>query len=198
MQNRDESVPGLTETDEADREHQDELLSFHIADEEYAVDILRVREIRGWGNVTRIPRVPDYVRGVLNMRGAVVPVIDLRLRFGLEAQEYGPATVLVVLRTGSGEDKRDVGVVVDAVSDVYSVAPKDVKPAPDFGGGGDSNFIKGLTTQDESMVIILDVDRLLDTRDLNRVESRAAEAGVDGRTDTGDADGADASIARTA
>lgn len=181
MQTRDDNVPGLTAADEAtgsNREHQDELLSFHIADEEYAVDILRVREIRGWGNVTRIPRVPEYVRGVLNMRGAVVPVIDLRLRFGLEAQEYGPATVLVVLRTGDGDSKRDVGVVVDAVSDVYSVSPEDVKPAPDFGMAAGDSFIKGLTTQDESMVIILDVDRLLDTRDLSRVERQLADEGT--------------------
>ncbi|MEE4384274.1 MAG: chemotaxis protein CheW [Pseudomonadales bacterium] len=152
-----------------------ELLSFRIEEEEYAVDILRVREIRGWGPVTRIPRMPDYVRGVLNLRGAIVPVIDLRMRFGLEPLEYGPTTVVVILHVEAEDRVQDIGVVVDAVSDVYAVDPGRIQPPPEFGTHLDAGFLKGLISQNDHLIIVVDVDRVLDTRTLASAAS-ASEA----------------------
>lgn len=147
-------------------EQHDEVLSFYLAEEEYAIDILRVQEIRGWGNVTRIPRMPDYVKGVLNLRGSVVPVIDLRLRFGLQPIEYGPTTVIIIVTIYANQKKRDMGVVVDAVSDVYSLSSDEIKPPPEFGGNVDGCFLKGLITKEEQMIIVLDIDRILNSGEL--------------------------------
>lgn len=145
---------------------RDEVLSFQLADEEYAVDILRVQEIRGWGKVTRIPRMPSYVQGVLNLRGAVVPVIDLRLRFGLEPADYGPTTVIIIVNVHSGDKDRDMGIVVDAVSDVYALESDELKPAPEFGTSLHGHFLKGLITKEENMIIVLDIDRILNSDEL--------------------------------
>lgn len=134
-------------------------LSFRLADEEYGLDILGVREIRGWQRVTRIPRSPPFVLGVLNLRGAVVPVMDLRLRFGLPQVEYTVTTVTIVVAV----EDRLFGVVVDAVSDVLDVAGDAVRPAPDFGAAVDTAYIRGLTSQGERMVMLLDAARLLAT-----------------------------------
>ena len=144
-----------------------------LAGEEYGVDILRVQEIKGWDSATPIPNSPEYIRGVINLRGTIVPIIDLRRRFGLEPVEYGPVTVVIVLRVMSpeGEASRVMGVVVDAVSDVYNVQPDDVKPAPDFGDVVDMNFVQGLATLEDSMVIILNIDKLLNSDALSLVDS---------------------------
>ena len=148
-------------------------LTFVLATEEYAVDILRVQEIKGWNKVTTIPNTPEYICGVINLRGTIVPIIDLRLRFNLELQEYGPMTVVVVVKVLSQANgkERIMGIVVDAVSDVYDVAENDIKPPPDFGSVISTEFVKGLATVDEKMVIVLDIDRLLNSNELAIVES---------------------------
>jgi purine-binding chemotaxis protein CheW len=150
----------------------DQFLTFMLAGEEYGVDILRVQEIKGWDSVTPIPNTPDYIQGVINLRGTIVPIIDLRLRFNLEAVEYGPVTVVIVLRVEDpdGGKSRVMGLVVDAVSDVYNVPENAIKPAPDFGSVVDVDFVKGLATLDETMVIVLDIDRLLNADELSVVE----------------------------
>ena len=145
---------------------EDQVLTFTLADEEYGVDILRVQEIKGWDSVTGIPNTPDYIRGVINLRGTIVPVIDMRLRFGLPPLEYGPLTVVIVLRVESGSRTRIMGIVVDAVSDVYNLPEDRIRPAPDFGGTVESEFITGLAGVEDKMVIVLDVDRLLNSREL--------------------------------
>ena len=122
-------------------ESSEQYLTFMLAGEEYGVDILRVQEIKGWDKVTRIPHTPDYVLGVINLRGAVVPILDLRRRFGLETIAFGPTTVVIVVRVMSGRDERTVGVVVDAVSEVYNVDAADTKPPPDVGGSVDTVFV---------------------------------------------------------
>jgi purine-binding chemotaxis protein CheW len=139
----------------------EQYLTFMLAGEEYGVDILRVQEIKGWDKVTRIPHTPDYVLGVINLRGAVVPILDLRRRFGLETIEFGPTTVVIVVRVMSGPAERTVGVVVDAVSEVYNVDAADTKPPPDVCGGVDTIFVKALATIEEKMLILLDIDRLI-------------------------------------
>lgn len=150
-------------------------LTFLLDGEEYGVDILRVQEIKGWDNATPIPNTPDYIRGVLNLRGTIVPIIDLRLRFGLQPLEYGPTTVVIVLRVMSpDENSRIMGIVVDAVSDVYNMPDENIKPSPDFGSAVDTAFVKGLATVDEKLVIILDIDHMLNSRELAVLDEAAA------------------------
>jgi len=147
-------------------------LTFLLANEEYAVDILRVQEIKGWSKVTTIPNTPLYICGVINLRGTIVPIIDLRLRFDLERQEHGPMTVMVVIKVISPNTKeRVMGIVVDAVSDVYDVTENEIKPAPEFGSVISTEFIRGLATVGEKMVIVLDIDQLLNSNELAIVES---------------------------
>lgn len=146
-------------------------LTFVLATEEYAVDILRVQEIKGWTKVTPIPNTPDYICGVINLRGTIVPIIDLRLRFHLNRQEYNTMSVVVVLKVIANNGKeRIMGIVVDAVSDVYDINENDIKPPPDFGSVISIEFVKGLSTVDEKMVIILDIDRLLNSHELAVVD----------------------------
>lgn len=139
-----------------------QLLTFLLDDEEYGVDILRVQEIRGWNATTRVPNTPHYVKGIINLRGTIVPIIDLRERFSLEPLAYGPTTVVIVLKTISGDKERTMGIVVDAVSDVHNVSNEELKPAPDFGGAIDTQFLRGLATvSEDKMLIVLDIDHLL-------------------------------------
>src|SRR5271156_1177492 len=147
--------------DKSAAETSEQYLTFMLAGEEYGVDILRVQEIKGWDKVTRIPHTPDYVLGVINLRGAVVPILDLRRRFGLETIEFGPTTVVIVLRVGSGHEERTVGVGVDAVSEVYNVNTAEAMPPPDVCGSVDTVFVKALATVGEKMLILLDIDRLI-------------------------------------
>lgn len=144
----------------------EQYLTFLLAGEEYGVDILRVQEIKGWDSVTRIPNTPEYVQGVINLRGTIVPIIDLRMRFGIERLAYGPTTVVVVLKVIGEKGQRTMGIVVDGVTDVYTVSPKEIKPAPDFGAAVRSDFLKGLATMDEKMVILLEIDQLLNASEL--------------------------------
>ena len=146
-------------------------LTFVLAGGEYAVDILRVQEIRGWTPVTRIPNTPEYVEGILNMRGAIVPIVDLRMRFGMDRVEYGPTTVIVVLKAYHGGSQRVVGLVVDGVSDVHNLGEDDIKAAPDFGESVRTEFIKGMVTVGEKMAVVLDVDRLLHYDELETLDT---------------------------
>ncbi len=145
-------------------------LTFSLAEEEYGVDILRVQEIKGWTPVTRIPNTPDYMRGVLNMRGTIVPIIDLRMRFNLDEAQYTPTTVVIVLSVMAGDRKRILGVVVDGVSDVVSVSADDIKDTPDFGTAVNTEFIRGLATTNEKMVMLLDIDQLLSIEELSELD----------------------------
>jgi purine-binding chemotaxis protein CheW len=145
-----------------------EYLTFSLAGEEYGVDILRVREIRGWEVVTRIPNGPPYVKGVLNLRGAIVPIIDLRERFDMPHVAYNPCTVVIVLQVmGGNHTSRIMGVVVDSVSDVLTAQAEDIKVTPQFGSAIDTQFISGLADANGRMIMLLDVDRLLNDEQLS-------------------------------
>lgn len=141
-------------------------LSFTMENEEYGVDILRVQEIRSWEPVSRVPNVPYYEKGVVNLRGSIVPIIDLRERFDLKFTEYTPFTVVVVLQTRDGNKTRTMGVVVDSVSDVISIDKSKIQKAPDFGSKVSNEFIAGLISVNERLVILLDVDKLLKLEEL--------------------------------
>lgn len=138
-------------------------LSFIMANEEYGVDILSVQEIRGWESTTAIPNAPEHVKGVINLRGTIVPIIDLRQKFGITAVDYGPTTVVVVVKIWVEDSQKIIGIVVDAVSDVFSIAETDIRPAPDFGQETNLKFIDGLANVGEKMVILLDINLLLGT-----------------------------------
>lgn len=142
-------------------------LTFSLAGEEYGVDILTVREIRSWSRVTRIPQTPDYVLGVLNLRGAIVPVMDLRLRFGLQRESYGDDTVMIIIAMG----ERLFGIVVDAVSDVIDIDPATIKPVPDMGAVVDTRYLKGLVAHGDRMVMLLDVEKLMRPEDVETLEA---------------------------
>lgn len=148
----------VTDTQES---HGLQFLSFTLDQEEYGVDILRVQEIRSWEPVSRIPNVPAYEKGVVNLRGAIVPIIDLRERFRLGCGAYTPLTVVVILQAHIGHKNRIMGVVVDSVSDVVNVDKKVVQNPPSFGAKVSTEFINGLVSVNGRMVMLLDVDKLL-------------------------------------
>ena len=145
-------------------EATNQYLTFFLAGEEYGVNILRVQEIKGWTSVTKVPNTDQHVLGVINLRGTVVPIIDLRQRFSLECIEFGPLTVVIVLKI-EGSREQTVGIVVDAVSDVYHVSADSINPPPESCGGIDSNFVSGLVTMEDKMVILLELDELMGRSD---------------------------------
>lgn len=151
----------------------DQYLTFILAEEEYGVDILRVQEIKGWEKVTPIPNTPEHIKGVINLRGTIVPIIDLRQCFKLERKAYGPTTVVIVLKVVHDDHERTMGFVVDAVSDVYDVRAGETKPPPDFGNSVNTNSIQGLATVDEKMIILLDIDRLMNGEEMHVLEREA-------------------------
>ena len=136
-------------------------LTFVCAGEEYGVDILRVQEIKGWDGVTRVPYSPAYLLGVMNLRGVIVPVIDLRTRFNLERRAADSSTVVVVVRVRGARGEKTAGIVVDAVSDVHGIAPEALKPTPELGGGASGACVRGLATVADKMVMLLDIDALV-------------------------------------
>ncbi len=141
-------------------------LTFLLADAEYGVDILRVQEIKGWDLVTALPNTPTYVRGVMNLRGTIVPIVDLRQRFGLEPMDYGLTTVVVVLKVVHERGSRIMGIVVDAVSDVYNVTDADMRPVPVCASSVSRDCVRGLATVNGKMVIMLDIEQLLNAGEL--------------------------------
>ena len=155
---------------ELDEDSTNQYLTFLLADEEYGVDILKVQEIRGWEQPTMLPNAVDYVLGVINLRGTVVPIIDLRRRFAMEKSQFGQTTVVVVVKVTSMDKERTVGIVVDAVSEVYNVNDADIRPAPDLGGAISTEFVKGLATMGEKMIILLDIDKLISAGVLKEIE----------------------------
>ena len=136
---------------------EEQFLTFNLAGEEYGVPILKVQEIRSWDRVTPIPNSPPYIRGVLNLRGLIVPIMDLRLRFNLKETEYTPVTAIVVINVAG----RMAGLVVDSVSDVISIGTDQRSAAPSYDGQKEREFIKGLAQTEGKLMILLDIDRLV-------------------------------------
>jgi len=138
-----------------------QILTFVLDNETFGVDILRVREIRGWQSVTSIPESPTHILGVLNIRGAIVPVIDLRLRMGMQPCEHTATTVIIVVSAVSRTGRHDVGLVVDGVSDVLDLQADTVQPMPSVGAALPSDYIRGISTAGSSMVMLLDIDEFV-------------------------------------
>lgn len=145
-------------------------LTFTLGDEHYGVEILRVQEIKGYTAVTRIPNTPGYIKGVLNLRGTIVPIIDLRTKFSMEQVEYSKVTVIIVLEVKG----RTMGIIVDAVSDVLNIPGKDVQPPPDFGHTVDVSFLSGIGKSGDKLVALLDIDKVLSVGEIDQATAVAA------------------------
>lgn len=161
---------GISQVEIENEESHEELnqyLTFIVNNEEYGVPILTVRGIQGWEKSTPIPNSPDYVIGIINLRGEVVPIIDIRKRFGLEVIPSGAQTVVIVVRVQQADKQRTIGLLVDAVADVHDIKREDMRKTPDFDGELDEAFISGLGLIGEKMVIILAVDHLVDWKRMN-------------------------------
>jgi purine-binding chemotaxis protein CheW len=147
-----------------------QFLAFTLGDEEYGVDIQKVQELRGYDAVTRIANAPDFIKGVVNLRGIIVPIIDMRIKFQLGMPTYDQFTVVIILNIGH----RTIGMVVDNVSDVLSLQPEEIKPAPEMGTAIDTDYLIGLGTLDSRMLILIDIDRLMSSSDIGMVDKLAA------------------------
>ncbi len=147
-----------------------EYLTFTLGKEEYGIDILKVQEIRGYEAVTRIANAPPFIKGVINLRSVIVPIVDLRIKFNLGEPTYDQFTVVIILNIG----KRVVGVVVDGVSDVIQLNSDNLHPPPEFGSILDTRYILGLGTVDERMIIMVDIEQLMTSQEMALVESAAA------------------------
>jgi purine-binding chemotaxis protein CheW len=157
-----------TDTSKADKPL--EFLSFTLGHEEYGIDIQKVQELRGYDAVTRIANAPEFIKGVVNLRGIIVPIIDMRIRFGIGAPSYDQFTVVIVLNIGG----RVVGMVVDSVSDVITLSAEQIKPAPEMGSALDTDYLIGLGTLEERMLILVDIDRLMSSEEMGLIEKLAA------------------------
>src|SRR5690349_6510612 len=146
-----------------------EFLTFTLGAEEYGVDILKVQEIRGYGTVTRIPEAPEFVKGVINLRGTIVPVVDMRLKFRLGSADYNTFTVMIVLNVAN----RVVGMVVDSVSDVVALTPSQIRPAPELGSTVGAQFLTGIGALDQRMLILVDIERLMTSAEMALVSQPA-------------------------
>jgi purine-binding chemotaxis protein CheW len=147
-----------------------EYLTFTLGDEEYGIDILKVQEIRGYEAVTRIANSPAFIKGVINLRGVIVPIVDLRIKFNLGEPSYDQFTVVIILNIG----KRVMGIVVDGVSDVIQLNSDSLHPAPEFGSILDTRYILGLGTVEERMIIMVDIEQLMTSQEMALVETAAA------------------------
>ncbi|WP_199724746.1 chemotaxis protein CheW [Noviherbaspirillum saxi] len=147
-----------------------EYLAFTLGKEEYGIDILKVQEIRGYETVTRIANAPDFIKGVVNLRGIIVPIVDMRIKFQLGEPTYDQFTVVIILNIGG----RVVGMVVDSVSDVITLSPEQIKPAPEMGTALNTDYLIGLGTIDQRMLILVDIDRLMSSAEMGLIDKIAA------------------------
>ena len=142
-----------------------EYLAFTLGQEEYGIDIQKVQELRGYDTVTRIANAPEHIKGVVNLRGIIVPIIDMRIKFNLGTPSYDQFTVVIILNMAN----RVMGMVVDSVSDVITLAPEQIKPAPEMGSVLDTDYLIGLGTLDERMLILVDIDKLMSSAEIGLV-----------------------------
>lgn len=146
-----------------------EYLTFTLGDEEYGIDILRVQEIRGYDAITKIANTPEFIKGVINLRGTIVPIVDLRIRFNLGNAEYNDFTVVIILNVGN----RVVGIVVDGVSDVITLQSGQINAVPDLVSTIDTKYLVGLGTVDERMLILVNIEKLMTSQDMALIEQIA-------------------------
>jgi purine-binding chemotaxis protein CheW len=160
-----------TSTPQAGFATVNQYLTFVLGEEQYGLELLTVQEIKGYSPITPIPNSPPHIRGVMNLRGAVIPIVDLRTRFGMETIEYTQFNVIIVINVGA----KVMGLLVDAVSDVLNVGPGDLRPAPDFGSHADTRFISGMASAGDKIAVLLDINGLLSDADLSIADGVVAD-----------------------
>jgi len=158
----------VAKNDVSNQKH--EYLAFRLGAEQYALDILQAQEIRGYDSVTRIANAPDFIKGVVNLRGVIVPIVDMRVKFNLDTPAYDQFTVVIILNVAN----RIIGMVVDGVSDVITLTPEQIKPAPEMGTALNTDYLIGIGTIDERMLILVDIDKLMSSAEMGLIEKLAA------------------------
>lgn len=153
-------------------EKEGKYLTFTLADEEYGIGILKIKEIIGMMPVTSVPQTPDFVKGVINLRGKVIPVMDLRLRFGMEAIDYTDRTCIIVVEITGETEKVMIGIVVDTVSEVLNIKAEEIEEPPGFGTKLDTDYILGMAKMEGGVKILLDIDRVLRSEEITLLERR--------------------------
>ncbi len=161
----------VANSENQDAERAREFLTFSLGDENYALDILAVKEIRGYESVTKIANAPEFIKGVINLRGDIVPIVDLRIKFNLGKATYDEFTIVIVLNIRS----RIVGIVVDGVSDVISITKDEMRPPPDFGVAFNSKYLLGLSAVNEQMIIIVDINELVASDELELFDTKTVD-----------------------
>lgn len=144
-----------------------EFLSFKLSNEEYGIDILKVQEIRGYEAVTRVANAPEFIKGVVNLRGIIIPIIDMRIKFNLGTPTYDQFTVVIILNIND----RIIGIVVDSVSDVVTLKQEQIKPAPDMGTSFSSDYLMGIATIDERLIILTDISKLMSSKEMGLMDN---------------------------
>ena len=167
-----EAAKKVDRTERSTIEKEGKYLTFSLGDEEYGIGILKIREIIGMMNVTAIPQTPPYIKGVINLRGKVIPVMDLRLKFDMEEAEYTERTCIIVVDIEKRQGSILMGVVVDSVSEVLNFRPEEIDDPPAFGGSLDTTFILGMAKKDGDVKILLDIDKVLSKEEIKVLETR--------------------------
>ena len=154
-------------------EREGKYLTFTLADEEYGIGILKIKEIIGMMPITTVPQTPEFVKGVINLRGKVIPVIDLRLRFGMDSIDYTERTCIIVVEIEGSVGTVQIGIVVDSVSEVLNIKGEDIEDTPTFGTKLDTNYIFGMAKMEGGVKILLDIDRVLNSKEISALEKAA-------------------------
>jgi purine-binding chemotaxis protein CheW len=169
----EESLEIMDQAVKAMEEKEGKYLTFTLAEEEYGIGILKIKEIIGMMAITTVPQTPKFVKGVINLRGKVIPVIDLRLRFGMESMDYTERTCIIVVEIDGTTSTVQIGIVVDAVSEVLNITGKDIEDTPTFGAKLNTNYILGMAKMEGGVKILLDIDRVLNGNEISVLEKAA-------------------------
>ena len=170
MQDR---ISKVNQAVQAADDREGKYLTFTLAGEEYGIGILKIREIIGMMPITSVPQAPDFVKGVINLRGKVIPVIDLRLRFGMPAMDYTERTCIIVVQIDLSDASLNIGIVVDSVSEVLNIGANDIENAPTFGTQLNTGYILGMAKIDSGVKILLDIDKVLTANEIGLLEKAA-------------------------
>ncbi|MHB8121010.1 MAG: chemotaxis protein CheW [Desulfuromonadaceae bacterium] len=157
---------GQQKTDRSGTNIVSEFLTFTLGNEEYGIDILKVQEIRGYDTVTHIANAPEFIKGVINLRGVIVPIVDMRIKFNVGEPSYNDFTVVIIINVLG----RVIGMVVDGVSDVVALGPEQIKPAPEMGAAMDTDYITGIGTMNDQMLILVDIEKLMSSEEMQVME----------------------------
>ena len=176
-----ETITQTQQSSKALLEKEGKYLTFALAQEEYGLEILKVREIIGYMDITAVPQTPAHVKGVINLRGQVIPVIDLRAKFGMETTDVTEETCIIVVEIAQGKRKFDTGIVVDRVQEVLDIAGEDIEEAPQFGSSVNTDFILGMGKIGESVKILLDINKVLSGDDFTSFADAAKQDASTGK-----------------